>query len=290
MRDDGRARCTIRIVRSKSGHGVGTAKPNGEEIEMTMQFVPMASRDTASRLKDLREHLGDGDAAKAAIRAVSAVIDATDVAEIERLQRKYAQEIVGNGPNQGPLSEFKYLDIVYWTYWKYRLAKDLGLDQGQRQTILDIGCGAAHFAAVCKHLGHDVTSLDIEVPVYNEISNALGVSRTIVKVQPNSPLPNFSSKFSLITAIAINFHNTVPHDPNQPYWNLEKWAFLLNDLISNQLLSPGRIWFWLNEEYRGSTFVFNPELLHLCGHYGAGIDRTRGIIDWKLQNAITVHV
>jgi hypothetical protein len=257
----------------------------GIEGSQVTEFDPQPSWPIARRLTDLRSYLGDGAAAMADLKAMEEIAERVSKKALVNLQRRYADEI----NTKGPISEYKYLDVIYWTYWKYVLFKELGLIDQRPRRILDIGAGACHFALVCQHFGHHVTSLDIDVPVYDEAASALGATRTIHQVKPGELLPTFEHKFDVITAVAINFNSLGSSDGRRQYWTIKDWHFLINDLMKNQLNTPGRIWFELNQEYRDDRLVFNPEVLTLFATYGAKVDRNRGVIDWTIPKRIVAR-
>ncbi len=201
------------------------------------------------------------------------ILDGVDPRAIEDLQEKYKAELAVAKPAGPP----KYLDLPLWTLNKAQLACALGLDTAPPLSILDLGAGACHFSRVCHYFGHSTVAVDIEVPLYEDIARVLGVPRTIHTVEPDVALPGFGRRFDLVTAVAINFHRIVV---DVTYWSLEQWKFLFNDLISNQLRFPGRLYFELNREVRGGELVVNPELLDYCAGNGAEI--TKGYaIDWR---------
>ena len=193
------------------------------------------------------------------------------------LQQKYRSELDEFDANSA--GELKYLDLAHWTGEKLKLARALDLDRSSPLAILDLGAGAGHFARICNFFGHHVTSVDVEVQIYNDIARLLDVSRTIMRIEPEVPLPNFDRKFDLITAVAINFNQI---DWNVRYWSLEQWKFLFSDLVSRQLQFPGRIYFELNQEYRGDQLIYNSELLEYCERNGAAVSE-RGVINWEFD-------
>lgn len=201
------------------------------------------------------------------------ILDGVDPRAIEDLQEKYKAEMAIAKPSGPP----KYLDVPLWTLNKAQLAGALGLDTAPPLSILDLGAGACHFSRVCHYFGHSTVAVDIEVPLYEDIAGVLGVQRTIHTVEPGVALPDFGRRFDLVTAVAINFHRIVV---NVSYWSLEQWKFLFNDLVSNQLRFPGRLYFELNREFRGGELVINSELIDYCASNGAEI--TKGYaIDWR---------
>jgi len=236
-----------------------------------MPFDHAIAETLDARLDALRENVSSEDFA-----AIKAIVRAADHATLSALAKEHAAKVEARRD-----VNHKYIDPVYWAYHKYDIAKRLGLLSSPPLRILDIGAGACHFAAVCRHYGHDVVSTDIEVPIYDEIAAAWGETRTIHRVEPQTPLPN-RGKFDMITAIAINFHGKRVPEGQKPYWTMDDWKFFLRDLTSNQLRYPGRIWFRLNVEIWDGQKVFNSEVMDLLEAHGAVVDRRKGTIDWKL--------
>lgn len=202
-----------------------------------------------------------------------------DTPLLESIRAKYREEMM----QAVPQAEYKYIDVVFWLYYKFRLAMELGLNDRPPVSVLDIGTGGGHFLLVCKQLGHSTLGLDIENPVYADLAEAFGVNRIFYRVEPNTPLPKFGGKFDFISAVAINFHNIYGRGPNK-YWALAQWRFFLNDLMSNQLSYPGRIFLELNHERREEGMIFNPELLAMCERNGAKINKGRGQILFELSS------
>lgn len=254
-----------------------------------MAFRSEATQSVEDRMEALRAHLAPrGDEGAAMLATVGEIVEASDLARTDQLRAAHMDDLTGTGPNQGRASPYKYLDIVFWTFAKLEAAQAIGLDRAARPLrILDIGAGACHFARVARHLGHEVVSTDIDQPIYDEIAATLGERRVIQGVWPMQALPDLGGRFDLVTAMAINFHNFVPPEP-EPYWGMEEWAFFLNDLTGRQLNTPGRIWIQLNKEYRDGEAVFNPRVLDLCERHGAKVT-PRGLIDWTVEGPVRVR-
>jgi SAM-dependent methyltransferase len=244
-----------------------------------MRLDPRAS--ISGRLAELAEAVPANDPDFALVRRIFEPIPDERLAA---LQRKYEAEL-GDFESE-PAGEYKYLDVVHWTYDKLRLARSLGLDNRTPLSILDLGAGGGHFARACLEFGHHVVSVDIDVPVYDDVAQLLGVRRTIMRVEPGMPLANFDRKFDLVTAIGINFHQI---EWNAVHWSLAHWKFLFQDLTVRQLRFPGRIYFELNRECRGEDcWEYNSEVLEYCADRGAKVT-DRGAIDWHFSEAIVVN-
>ncbi|MGH6980146.1 MAG: class I SAM-dependent methyltransferase [Stellaceae bacterium] len=199
-----------------------------------------------------------------------------------------------------PQGWFKYLDCAYFIDHNLDVAEHLGLIGSPPMTILDIGAGAGHFAFVCAKFGHDVTAIDVEAALLDEIAAAMGVRRTVARVEPDTRLPDFGRKFDLVVAESTMFNmigwtwrGPLEHNLRMPpyvpyrYWTLAQWRFLLADLIDNQLRFPGRIYFHLNCEIRDGAYRRNTELLTFCADRGAVVrDQGGGLIDWRLTRPV----
>src|SRR6266404_5919080 len=253
------------VSRSSTGPTVFNVK--GKQV-----VQPDPRQALSCQYSALAEYAGTQDSPATLVKRV---LEGISDVQIAGLQERYKAEL----DEFEAAGEFKYLDLPYWTYFKLRLARELGLDKAPSLSILDLGAGAGHFARICNHFGHSITSLDVEVRVYEDIARLLNVQRTIIRIEPEMPLPNFDRKFDLITAIAINFHQI---EWNMRHWSLDQWKFLFNDLVSRQLRFPGRIYFELNKEYRGDRLVYNPEVLEFCARNGAAVSEG-GVIKWEFE-------
>jgi hypothetical protein len=229
---------------------------------------------TPERLTGLRSTLRENDPEAA---LVAQILTGVSEPAFARMRRLYFND-----------DAFKFIDTVYWTYHKLRLAKRLGLDTGPARSIWDIGCGGGHFSRVCRHFGHRIIGTDIAHPVYADIAAALGVERTIDALEPDTPTTDFGRKFDLVCAAQVEFDRV--HIPDKPsrYWTLDNWKYLFNDLIARQLSFPARIYIYLNFQTHDGAGSFDLELLRLCARHGADANERRGTIDWKLDAPVTV--
>jgi SAM-dependent methyltransferase len=186
-----------------------------------------------------------------------------------------------------PGSFLKYVDLVFFGWDKYYLTRTLGLHKAPPMSILDIGCGPCHFDFVCRSLGHRVTSIDVEQPIFDDIAAVLGSRRTIIRVEPTAPLPNFDRKFDLVVATDVQFHDYFCGEDRYYCWSLEDWIYLLDHLINRQLCFPGRIFLRLNTNVRSGERSRNTEVLEYCAARGAKIQHSS--IDWKLQGPVRLR-
>ena len=145
----------------------------------------------------------------------------------------------------------KYLDIRRWMTIALWQCARLGLHNSRPLQILDIGTGTGYFPYVCTFYGHKVVGLDLDViPMYNEISAFLKVDRRAWRVEKGRTLPDLGMRFDLVTAFMIKF-NDHP-SPNQ--WGAGEWAFLLDDLRTNQCANDARVVLSFNSNRDGRYF------------------------------------
>lgn len=181
-----------------------------------------------------------------------------DHAKLEQICRRYAVENPGKGWS-------KYLELPRWIGINLQRVRDLSLDRGRSRRILDLGCGAGYFLAICQQLGHEVLGLDVDdVPMFAEMTDALGVPRVVWRIRPYVPLPELGAKFDLITAylICFNDHKT------EKLWGLPEWNYFLDDLESH-LTRQGSVCLELNRELDGTHYT--AELRDLFCRRGAEV-------------------
>ncbi|MEO5719872.1 MAG: methyltransferase domain-containing protein [Chthoniobacterales bacterium] len=171
-------------------------------------------------------------------------------------------------PNPGDAPE-KYLELRRWLEVNIRRLRELDLDLFPRRRILDIGSGAGYFLYLCKRLGHDVLGLDLdESPMFNDLTELLGVPRVIARIERYKPLPKFDAPFDLITAYMICFND---HKTDH-IWGPDEWEFFLNDAA--QYLRPtGIIHLELNQEFDGTSYT--PALRDYFERRGATVVNNR---------------
>jgi hypothetical protein len=99
----------------------------------------------------------------------------------------------------------KYFNFDYYFSGKYEVAKVLNLiNSPKKYNILDISTGFGHFPYICKVLGHNVVVTDKPNKLYDQITQALGLTKvhyTFTK-DPIS-FPKLPLQFDLITAFAV---------------------------------------------------------------------------------------
>ncbi len=169
--------------------------------------------------------------------------------------------------NPGKTSR-KYVDLAHWLKVNLRRVRELELDFGPRRRVLDLGMGVGYFLWICRWLGHDVLGLDIdELPMFTDLSRALGVPRKVWRIAPFTPLPDLGARFDVVTAYMICFNNH--HRPD--VWGPEEWSFFLDD-VASRMKTGGKLWLELNPEGYG---YFTPELRAFFLERGATIDHHR---------------
>lgn len=255
---------------------------------MSTPLRPDASASVEHRLRDLRAFVAHHPEHRAAADWVEAALAKIDLRAQEALQRHYAEQVLL--ARSRPWSKHKYVDIVCFLFSKYRLAVELGLDRADRPLrILDLGAGGCHFGFVCRELGHDVVNLDIKFHVYESIAALLGTDRVRAKIDPGVRLPDLGGRFDLVTSVAIYFNKIRPRNRAKPYWSVDDWAFLANDLIENHLRTPGGIWFWMNHETIDGRRHLNPHVMDLFERHGGIVNRTRGTLDLPVAGPMTLR-
>lgn len=165
----------------------------------------------------------------------------------------------------------KYLDVdahITLNLWR---AYILGLQESEPKKILDIGTGCGYFPYICRFYGHDINTIDISgEPIFNEVTEILKVERFIFEVKEYRSIPDFSTKFDLITAFMIYFNN----HKNDNLWGPEEWRFFLEDLTKNHMTPNAEAYFILNAEPKNNKW-YTDELYNFFIATGAEIDNDR---------------
>src|SRR5438874_1717678 len=164
----------------------------------------------------------------------------------------------------------KYADIDHWLRVNRERVQDLKLHRAPPQRVLDLGCGGGFFLFILKRFNHSVLGLDIdESPLFRELLEVFGVPRTIFRIEPFQPLPNFQQQFDWITAFSIGFDRDRATNSR---WGTREWDFLLRDLQS-RLTPSGKIYLAVNPLPSGEYLT--PELHAFFSARGAEIERER---------------
>lgn len=212
-------------------------------------------------------------------QTLEALMSTVDSARLDALRGQYADRMRKASAD----SRYKYLDVAFYTLQKLVLAYDLGLNDGPPRRVLDIGTGAGHFPFVCRFFGHHAVGIDIENALYDGIAGCLGIERTIVRVEPRTPLPDLGGRFDLVTACNVTFNDKRnPHGPRL-YWSVDEWQFFLDDVVAHHLRRPGIFFIALTKERQGrlmglDRLGYNRQLLSLAERNGATVSRRLGTI------------
>lgn len=167
--------------------------------------------------------------------APEAVLARLDLVALRLIREKYAPG-KSDADLRATQAAIKYLDPMRQVKRNLRRISELELHGRPPLRVLDLGCGAGYFLKICGILGHDpVVGLDLdENPIYRDVVAALGVTRTIGRIEPGKAVPIEDGPFDLITAFAVCFND---HNGECP-WGEAEWGFFLDD-VAQRLLSPG---------------------------------------------------
>ncbi len=225
--------------------------------------------------------------------AIAEVYDRT-LARIDRkleaaLRAEYAEDLNAfsqlGADEQRLRSPLKYLDIPFWVRGRAWLAVVLELHNGPPSRVLDIGCGAGAFPAICAALGHEVIGLDIPQTVgftyhartdfYAQMCNVMGVPRLEYRVQAYQDFPGLG-EFDLVTALGVMFDfekkrgSTIA---DREYWIENEWRWFLGELGRN---SPAaKVYLELNWMNRGNGVEEPTRSLDFLEGCGATLTRER---------------
>jgi SAM-dependent methyltransferase len=243
-------------------------------LELQEFSKPLPRFTISERLTALKSVIGEN---HPDVSLVESMLTNVDQAKLLRLFREYYDD-----------GACGFIDAVFWAYYKLQLARRLGLEGCAPKSIWDIGCGGGHFSLVCERLGHTVIGTDVKHIVFQEIASALGVVPIIDAITPDEPTTDFGGKFDVVVASQIEFDRLHPYTEPPRYFSIEQWKFLLQDLMTRQLNYPAQIHIQLNYQQRQGGVVFDLELLRLCTKHGAEVSERSGIIDWKLDQPISL--
>ena len=165
----------------------------------------------------------------------------------------------------------KYSDLDYWLATSWKEVRRLGLDASPPLDILDLGLGPGYFCYVCQMFEHRCVGLD--VPGGSTFKQALRKLLGIIcvvetAIRPLTQLPELG-RFDLVTAYRCQF-NFNPAE--RRLWNLQEWAFFLDDLRDNALKPGGRFVLKLTrQEDKGRAGLKrdNPLLVNFLSERGA---------------------
>jgi SAM-dependent methyltransferase len=228
--------------------------------------------DYGARIEEMAAAFAPG---SRSLRIYRDVVGRVDWNEISRIRETYRDQ----SDKFSVVGGFKYLDLPYWLADKVRVAVALGLADGGPRTVLDVGMGAGHFAAVCQTLGHAVVGTDISVPLYDDICRALRVDRRIEPTRWRKPMRDLGLKFDFVTVIGQLFHiaGRLPNG-ERLHWSLDDWSYFLNDLVLDHMYFPGEIYIHLNPNRYLDGLRLDETLLAWCQSQGAAVDHKLGKI------------
>jgi len=122
----------------------------------------------------------------------------------------------------------------------------LGLHEGPKLRILDLGCGFGYFLYGAKHFGHQVVGLDTDDPYLLAVTNLLGLKKVLHWIHPFKPLPEMpDGPYDRITAFATCFDQA----GMDGQWGVKEWTFFLKDL--RRFMAPGCILHFKFNQYVG---------------------------------------
>jgi hypothetical protein len=175
----------------------------------------------------------------------------------------------------------KYLDVDQWFLTLWAQARELGLHDSSPLRILDIGTGPGYFPYICRSLGHDCIGLDqpdtTRPRAYARLCAWVGTEVVHHSIRPFEPLPPFTQKFALVTAIRAPFYNV---KAERRLFTVAEWAFFLDDLRDNVLRPHGSFFLRMNKK---SDYDFagagkgDPELTALLTSRGAKIEQNKKV-------------
>ncbi|MFB0490077.1 SAM-dependent methyltransferase [Methylobacterium sp. OAE515] len=212
-------------------------------------------------MSDLAQHTNAETVLPTTDKDVIASIDRNQ--NFQGIRNKYTVDNPG-------ISAEKYLNYELYIPVYFNDMIRLELNEGSRLRILDLGTGFGYYPYICSAFGHDAEAIDIDtLQLYNEVTLALGVKRTVCRINAFEPLALNHGRFDLIMAFATCFNNN--SSPN--LWGQQEWYFFLNDLVQKNLCEDGRLFFRINPEPdggMGSTGV--EQMMNALGAQVAGID------------------
>lgn len=139
----------------------------------------------------------------------------------------------------------KYLRLGWYLRDNLARAVMLGLHDGAKLRVLDLGSGAGYFLLASRHFGHRVMGFDLPGNrFYEEMLRQFELPRVEAAIKPFEPMPDLDGKFDLITAFAVTFASG-KRFPEATEWGRDEWHYFINDL--RRFLNPGgRVFLRLN--------------------------------------------
>ena len=245
-------------------------------VEIANTPAPLAKFDF--RTQQIRERVAPENAA-----IYDRIVEKIDAKRVADLQLEWSDAVHDN-----PLSGFaKYLDLAFWIAEKIERLRKLGINESQKLRILDLGCGAGHFLAVCDAMGHRAVGFDAPMQICSQIAMILEVERHEKLINSREPLGADWGKFDLITAFAVKFDSKGRNQKGWEYWSIDDWQFFLDDIIINHLEMSGRIHLQLNKQLINGVRVTADEVFDYFESRGASVNRKRGTADISAEKLLS---
>ena len=150
------------------------------------------------------------------------------------------------------LHYLKYFNVEGYVWEHLQRAIFLGL-HNVPQDVLDIGTGFGYFPYICMFFGCRVKATDLPgLPLFDEVTNFLGVDKIRHRIEPFQPLPQLGMKFHVINAARVAFawkSNLIDR------WGPEEWDYFFTDAVTNQLHPGGRLFLDLNYHAEHGGFL-----------------------------------
>jgi SAM-dependent methyltransferase len=177
--------------------------------------------------------------------------------------------------------KLKYGDVELWLGRAWKEATRLGLERSPPLDVLDIGMGPGYFLYVCQTLGHRCVGLDRPgLPFWQGLREWLGVRRVIWHmIEPKEPLPAAElGRFDLVTSFRAQFNF---NSDEKRLWNLDEWAFFLDDLRDHVLKPGGRFALKLaKQEHKGQAGLKRSDDSLTSFMLGRGAIQTKTLLDF----------
>ena len=146
--------------------------------------------------------------------------------------------------------------------WIRNIERLVALKLTKKTKILDIGCGFGLFAHLAEFNGHHVDSIDMPnaSPILKDAAKLLKIKKHEFKIEKNTPLPKFKSKYDLVTAYQIFFNGHATKE----LWGVEDWKYFLMDIHDNILEDDGSVNLVFNAEHKNlKPIIVNGEQMFL---------------------------
>ncbi len=164
------------------------------------------------------------------------------------------------------LHYLKYFNVEDYVREQLQRAIFLGL-HGTNCDVLDIGTGFGYFPYIAMFFNNSVKATDLPgIPLFDEVTDFLGVDKVHHRVEPFQPLPDLGMKFNVINAARVAF----AWKPSlTEFWGPEEWDFFLADVVANQLRPGGRMFLDLNYHSEHGGFLGPGVDAVIRKHHGA---------------------